>query len=62
MAPANARVELIFQEEGSGTRVTMEVQSKPTGVLRFIPQAILEGTARKEMERSFALSKKELEG
>lgn len=57
-----ARVELTFQAEGSGTRVTMEVQSKPTGVLRFIPRALLEGTARKELERSFALLKKELEG
>jgi carbon monoxide dehydrogenase subunit G len=56
-----ARVELTFEAEGSGTRVTMEVQAKPTGVLRFIPQAILEGTARKELEGSLALLKGKLE-
>ena len=56
-----ARMEITFEAEGSGTRVTMEIQAKPTGVLRFIPQAILEGTAGKELEKSLALLKKELE-
>jgi carbon monoxide dehydrogenase subunit G len=56
-----ARVELTFEPTESGTRVTMQVQAKPTGVLRFIPRAILEGTARKELETSFVLLKRELE-
>ena len=57
-----ARVELTFEPTGPGTRVTMQVQAKPTGVLRFIPQAILESTARKELEASLALLKGKLEG
>jgi carbon monoxide dehydrogenase subunit G len=56
-----ARVELTFEPTDSGTSVTMEVQAKPTGVLRFIPQAILESTARKELEGSMALLKGKLE-
>ena len=56
-----ARVELTFDSVDSGTRVTMQVQAKPTGVLRFIPKAILESTARKELEASLALLKKKLE-
>ena len=57
-----ARVELVFESAGTGTRVTMSVQAKPTGVLRFIPQSLLEGTARKELESSLVLLKKQLEG
>ncbi len=56
-----ARVELTFEAVGSGTTVIMEVQAKPTGVLRFIPQAMLETAARKELEESMALLKKQLE-
>ena len=56
-----ARVELVFESAGSGTQVTMAVQAKATGVLRFIPQALLEGTARKDLEASLVLLKKRLE-
>ncbi len=56
-----ARVELTFEALESGTRVTMEVQAKPTGVLRFIPRSILEATARKELEASMVLLKNNLE-
>jgi carbon monoxide dehydrogenase subunit G len=56
-----ARVELTFEQTDSGTRVTMQVKAKPTGFLRFIPQAILESAARKELEGSLALLKKKLE-
>lgn len=57
-----ARVELVFESVGTGTRVTMSVQAKPTGVLRFIPQSLLEGTAQKQLESSMVLLKKQLEG
>ena len=57
-----ARVELVFESAGSGTRVTMAVQARPTGVLRFIPKALLEGTARKDLESSLLLLKGRLEG
>ena len=56
-----ARVELTFESLEAGTRVTMQVQAKPTGVLRFIPKGILESTARKELEVSLGLLKKKLE-
>lgn len=57
-----ARVDLRFEPAGGGTRVTMVVAGKPTGPLRFFPQAVLEGLFRKELERSLALLKRHLEG
>ena len=57
-----ARVVLRFESMEGRTRVTMAVQGKPTGVLRFIPQGILEGAFRKELEGSLGLLKKRLEG
>lgn len=56
-----ARVELTFEAVGPGARVTMAVKAKATGVLRFIPQSLLEGTARKELESSLVLLKQRLE-
>jgi len=56
-----ARVEITFEAEGAGTRVSMEVEAKPTGALRFLPKTVLEGTAKKELGRSLALLKTELE-
>jgi carbon monoxide dehydrogenase subunit G len=57
-----ARAELGFEPAGSGTQVTMTVDAKPTGILRFIPRTLLEGTARNELETSLGLLKKQLEG
>ena len=56
-----ARVELTFDDMGSGTRVTMAVEGKAAGALKFIPKGILEGVFRKELEGSLALLKKALE-
>jgi carbon monoxide dehydrogenase subunit G len=57
-----ATVDLRFESMGGKTKVTMAVHGKPTGVLRFIPQGILEGAFRKELEGSLGLLKKQLEG
>ena len=56
-----AKVLLRFDSMDGRTKVTMAVQGKPTGVLRFIPQALLEGAFRKELEGSLGLLKKRLE-
>ena len=57
-----AKVLLRFESMDARTKVTMAVQGKPTGVLRFIPQGILEGAFRKELEGSLELLKERLEG
>jgi carbon monoxide dehydrogenase subunit G len=57
-----AKVELHFEPEGAGTRVTMAFRGELTGPLRFIPQGILEGAYRKEMKSTLDLLKQRLEG
>lgn len=57
-----ATVDLRFEAMGESTKVTMAVQGKSTGVLRFIPMGILEATFRKELEGSLGLLKTRLEG
>jgi len=57
-----AKVELRFEPEGAGTKVTMAFRGKLIGPLRFIPQGILEGVYHKEMGSSLALLKERLEG
>jgi len=57
----HAKVELRFEQVGSGTKVTMAVNGKPTGPLRFVPESVLEGVFRKELESSLSLLKKQLE-
>ena len=57
-----AKVELSFEEVGVGTRVTMAVEGKAAGPLRFIPQGLLEGVFRKELQASLDLLRRKLEG
>jgi carbon monoxide dehydrogenase subunit G len=57
-----AKVDLRFEPTGSGTRVTMAVAGKVTGVLKFLPNSVLEGVFRKELETSLGLLKDRLEG
>ena len=57
-----AKVELHFEPEGAGARVTMAFRGKLTGPLRFIPQGILESAYRKEMKSTLDLLKQRLEG
>lgn len=56
-----AKVQLHFEVVGEGTRVTMGVVGKATGVLRFVPKSVLEGVFQKELESSLGLLKKMLE-
>jgi carbon monoxide dehydrogenase subunit G len=56
-----ARAELRWQTIGSGTRVTMGFEGKVGGPLRFVPQRMLEGLYRKELENSLRLLKERLE-
>ena len=56
-----ARAELRWETVGSGTRVTMGFEGKVGGPLRFVPQRMLEGVYRKELESSLRLLKERLE-
>ncbi|MBT8395866.1 MAG: hypothetical protein HKO65_06735 [Gemmatimonadetes bacterium] len=56
-----AKVELTFTDTGSSTQVTMAVEGKAAGALKFIPKGILEAVFRKELEGSLTLLKKVLE-
>lgn len=44
-----ATSEFLWEDTDRGTRVTMSVDGKPTGALRFIPKALLEATFRSEI-------------
>ena len=44
-----ARTEIRWETVGDGTRVTMALEGTPTGVLRFVPKAMLEATFDKEV-------------
>lgn len=57
-----ARVEVLWRPEGSGTRVTMQVEGKATGALRLVPRPILEKAYLGELGRSLGLLKARLEG
>ncbi len=58
----SAANEILWSSEGSGTRVTMSVEGAPTGVLRFVPGAMLESAFREQVKESLALLKQRLEG
>ena len=45
----------------SSTSVTMSVEAKPKGALRFLPKAMLEAASRDEMEATMARLKVRLE-
>ncbi len=60
-------LQLVFRSatstsEGAGTRVTMSVEGKPTGVLRFVPGSVLEAAFREQVKESLTLLKQCLEG
>jgi carbon monoxide dehydrogenase subunit G len=57
-----AKVQLNFDSVGPGTKVTMAVNGKATGPLRFIPNGVLEGVFRKELGSSLQMLKERLEG
>ena len=57
----SAANEILWTSEGTGTRVTISVEGKPTGVLRFVPGAVLEAAFREQMKESLSLLKQRLE-
>lgn len=57
-----AKVDLRFDPEGDGTRVTMVFEGKLTGPLRFIPRKVLEGVYHNELKTTLTLLKQRLEG
>ena len=58
----SAANEILWTIEGTGTRVTLSVEGKPTGVLRFVPGAALEAVFREQIKKSLSLLKQRLEG
>ncbi len=58
----SATNEIRWAGEGTGTRVTMTVEGKPKGALRFVPDAVIEAAFRSHMKDSLSLLKQRLEG
>ena len=57
----NATSDLRWEEAEGGTRVTMALEGKPSGALRFVPARILEATFEKEVGATLARLKDQLE-
>ena len=57
----DARSEIVCEAEGEGTRVTISVDGKPKGVLRFVPKPALEFASREELKSPLGNLKKRLE-
>ena len=57
----DAKTEIVCEADGAGTSVTMSVEAKPKGALRFLPKAMLEAASRDEMEATMARLKVRLE-
>ena len=56
-----ARSEVTWEPEGPGTRVTMTIQGKPKGFLKFVPKRALELAYREELEAALRRVKDRLE-
>ena len=56
-----AKAEMSWVEVSGGTRVTMVFEGKVGGSLRFVPQRMLEGVYRRELETTLGLLKERLE-
>ena len=57
----NATSDLRWEEAEGGTRVTMALEGKPSGALRFVPGRMLEATFEKEVRTTLARLKDQLE-
>lgn len=53
--------EVRWEPHPDGTRVTLTVDARPTGILRLIPRRFLEGETRRELEESLRRLRRELE-
>lgn len=58
----DATTEVRCDPVGDGTRVTMSVQGKPTGVLRFVPKKMMDKVYQQELAASLKQLKACLEG
>jgi uncharacterized membrane protein len=56
-----ARTEILWQTSGDATRVTMSMEGTPSGVLRFVPRAVLESAFAKEIRDALRRLKQRLE-
>jgi carbon monoxide dehydrogenase subunit G len=57
----NARTEVICEPSGGGTKVTMVVEGKPKGFMKFMPATVLEAAYQKELTSALARLKARLE-
>ena len=57
----DVRSEVVWEPRGSSTWVTMTVEGRPKGFLRFLPGKVLEAAYREEIEGSLARLKVRLE-
>ena len=58
----DARTEVVCEAAGTGTRITMSIDGKPRGALRFVPAKVLEATYRAELDGALARLKERMEG
>ena len=58
----DATSEVICEPVPGGTRVTMFVEGKPTGLLRFVPKKLMEKVYQEELAASLKQLKARLEG
>ncbi len=56
-----ARNEIRWASRGGDTLVTMSMEGTPTGMLRFVPAALLEATFEKEIRETLARLRDRLE-
>ena len=57
-----ATTDIAWEAMAEGTRVTMAMEGKPTGVLRFVPKALMEATFEREARDTLQRLKDALEG
>ena len=60
-AVMDATSDIRWEAVEDGTRVTMALEGKPSGVLRFLPSSILEATFEKEVRGALSRLKETLE-
>lgn len=56
-----ATSEVEWSDEGTATRVTLSVDGRPSGVLRFVPKALLEEASLRQIRDALARLKESLE-
>ncbi len=57
----DARSEIICEPVDGGTRVTMMLEARPKGMLRLVPQSVLEAAYRDQLDQTLKRLKERLE-